>query len=66
MYEPNPQEDRLAELELDLVRERAENQRLRVSNVRLQQLLERLREENEALKAKLALGEPLENRSSRV
>ena len=48
--QPNSKEGRLAELELDLVRERAENQRLRVSNVRLQQLLERLREENEALK----------------
>jgi len=43
-------EERLSELELELVRERAENQRLRVSNVRLQQLLERLREENEGLK----------------
>jgi len=48
--QPSSKEDHLAELELDLVRERAENQRLRVSNVRLQQLLERLREENEALK----------------
>jgi transposase len=48
--QPSSKEGRLAELELDLVRERAENQRLRVSNVRLQQLLERLREENEALK----------------
>ena len=48
--QPSSKEDRLVELELDLVRERAENQRLRVSNVRLEQLLERLREENEALK----------------
>jgi len=43
-------ERKQAELELELVRERGENQRLRVNSVRLQQLLERLREENEALK----------------
>jgi transposase len=39
-----------AELELELVRERAENQRLRVNQLRLQRLLEQLREENEQLK----------------
>jgi len=48
--QPSSKEERLSELELELVRERAENQRLRVSNLRLQQLLERLREENEGLK----------------
>jgi transposase len=44
------QEERVSELELELVRERAENQRLRVNQTRLQQLLERLREENQNLK----------------
>jgi transposase len=43
-------ERKQAELELELVRERAENQRLRVNQMRLQRLLEQLREENEKLK----------------
>ena len=43
-------ERKQAELELELVRERAENQHLRVNNMRLQQLLEKVREENESLK----------------
>jgi transposase len=43
-------ERKQAELELELVRERAENQRLRVNNMRLQRLLEQMREENEKLK----------------
>jgi transposase len=43
-------ERKQAELELELVRERSENQRLRVNNGRLQKLLEQLREENEKLK----------------
>jgi hypothetical protein len=43
-------ERKQAELELELVRERARNQRQGVEILRLQKLLERLREENEALK----------------
>jgi transposase len=43
-------ERKQAELELELVRERSENQRLRVNNGRLQRLLEQLREENEKMK----------------
>ena len=43
-------ERKQAELELELMRERSENQRLRVNNGRLQRLLEQLREENEKLK----------------
>jgi transposase len=43
-------ERKQAELELELVRERSENQRLRVNNGRLQRLLEQLREENDVLK----------------
>ena len=49
----NPQsstkDQRIAELELELVRERAKNQRLQVNNSRLQELLERLQAEVEEL-----------------
>lgn len=47
---PSSQEERIAELELELVRERAKVQRLQVDQLRLQRLLERLREENESMK----------------
>jgi transposase len=43
-------ERKQAELDLELVRERAENQHLRVNNSRLQRLVELLREENEKLR----------------
>lgn len=43
-------ERKQAELEMELVRQRATNQRLQVNNLRLEKLLEHLREENEALK----------------
>jgi hypothetical protein len=43
-------ERKQAELELELVRERARNQRRGVEILRLQKLMEQLREENEALK----------------
>jgi hypothetical protein len=43
-------ERKQAELELELVRQRATNQRLQVNNLRLERLLEQLREENEKLK----------------
>jgi len=46
----NSQEERIAELELELVRERAKVQRLQVDQLRLQRLLEQQREENEKLK----------------
>ena len=48
--QPNAQEQRIAELELELVRERADNQRLQVNNLRLQKLLERLQAEVEELR----------------
>jgi transposase len=48
--QPSSKDQRIAELELELVRERAKAQRLQVDQLRLQKLLERLREENEALK----------------
>ncbi len=47
---PNRPDDRIAELELELVRERARNQRQGVEILRLQRLLEQQREENEKLK----------------
>jgi hypothetical protein len=43
-------EQERGELELELVRQRATNQRQGVAILRLQKLLERIREENEALK----------------
>jgi len=43
--QPSTKDQRIAELELELVRERANNQRLRVNNLRLQKLLERLQAE---------------------
>jgi transposase len=46
----NDQEERIVELELELVRERARNQRQGVEILRLQRLMERLREENESMK----------------
>ncbi len=46
----NRPDDRIAELELELVRERARNQRQGVEILRLQRLLEQQREENEKLK----------------
>ena len=42
-------DQRIAELELELIRERARNQRLQVNNLRLQKLLERLQAEVEEL-----------------
>jgi len=48
--QPGTKDQRIAELELELVRERATNQRQGVAILRLQKLLERMREENEALK----------------
>jgi transposase len=47
--QPSTKDQRIAELELELVRERANNQRLQVNNLRLQKLLERLRAEVEEL-----------------
>jgi transposase len=47
--QPSTKEQRIAELELELVRERATNQRLRVNNLRLEKLLERLQAEVEEL-----------------
>jgi transposase len=43
-------DQRILELELELVRERANNQRLQINNMRLQKLLERLQAEVEELK----------------
>jgi transposase len=48
--QPSSKADRIAELELELVRERAENQRLRLNTLRLQKLLEQLQAEVEELK----------------
>jgi transposase len=47
--QPSTKEQRIAELELELVRERANNQSLRIHNERLQKLLERLQAEVEEL-----------------
>ena len=47
--QPSTKDQRIAELELELVRERATNQRLRVNNLRLEKLLERLQAEVEEL-----------------
>jgi transposase len=47
--QPSTKDQRIAELELELVRERANNQRLRRDNMRLQKLLERLQAEVEEL-----------------
>jgi transposase len=47
--QPSSKDQRIAELELELVRERATNQRLQVNNLRLQKLLERLQAEVEEL-----------------
>jgi hypothetical protein len=47
--QPSTKDQRIAELELELVRERASNQRLRVNNLRLEKLLERLQAEVEEL-----------------
>jgi len=47
--QPSTKDQRIAELELELVRERATNQRLQVNNLRLQKLLERLQAEVEEL-----------------
>ena len=47
--QPSTKDQRVAELELELVRERANNQRLRVNNLRLEKLLERLQAEVEEL-----------------
>jgi transposase len=48
--QPSTKDQRIAELELELVRERANNQRLQVNNLRLQELLERMQVEVEELK----------------
>jgi transposase len=48
--QPSSRDQQIAELELELVRERAKVQRLQVDQLRLQRLLEKLREENEVLK----------------
>ena len=47
--QPSSKDQRIAELELELVRERANNQRLQRDNLRLQKLLERLQAEVEEL-----------------
>ena len=47
--QPSTKDQRIAELELELVRERANNQRLQVNNLRLEKLLERLQAEVEEL-----------------
>ena len=47
--QPSTKDQRIAELELELVRERAHNQRLQVNNLRLQKLLERLQAEVEEM-----------------
>jgi transposase len=47
--QPSTKDQRIAELELELVRERATNQRLQVNNLRLQKLLERLQAQVEEL-----------------
>jgi transposase len=47
--QPSSKDQRIAELEMELVRERANNQRLQRDNLRLQKLLERLQAEVEEL-----------------
>jgi transposase len=47
--QPSSKDQRIAELELELVRERAKVQRLQVDQLRLQRLVERLQEQVEAL-----------------
>ena len=47
--QPSTKDQRIAELELELVREQANNQRLQTNNMRLQKLLERLQAEVEEL-----------------
>ena len=47
--QPSTKDQRIAELEFELVRERANNQRLQVNNLRLQKLLEHLQAEVEEL-----------------
>jgi transposase len=47
--QPSTKDQRIAELELELVRERANSHRLQVNNLRLQKLLERLQAEVEEL-----------------
>jgi transposase len=47
--QPSTKDQRIAELELELVRERANNQRLQINTVRLQKLVERLQVEVEEL-----------------
>ncbi len=48
--QPSSKDQRIAELELELVRERAKVQRLQVDQLRLHRLLERLQEQVESLK----------------
>jgi transposase len=48
--QPSTKDQRIAELELELVRERANNQRLQRDNLRLQKLLEHLQADVEELK----------------
>ena len=48
--QPSTKDQRIVELELELVRERANNQRLQLNNLRLQKLLELLHAEVEELK----------------
>ena len=47
--QPSTKDQRILELELELVRERANNQRLQINTVRLQKLVERLQVEVEEL-----------------
>jgi transposase len=48
--QPSPKDQRIAELEVELVRDRANLQRLQINVQRLEKLVERLQTENEALK----------------
>ncbi len=48
--QPSSKDQRIAELELELIRERAKVQRLQVDQLRLQRLLEQLQEQVEAMK----------------
>ena len=47
--QPSTTDQRIAELELELMRERANNQRLQINTLRLQKLVERLQAEKEEL-----------------
>ena len=47
--QPSTKDQRIAELELELVRERASLQRLQINTLRLQKLVERLQAEKEEL-----------------